>query len=269
MESHPDGPARETKETTSTPRYRELADMLREAILSGELQPGATLPKLTELTDRYHVAKATASRAVQQLAAEGLVDAIRKRGTVVRQRPPRRRITRDRTVYRDELGYYFDPVAQPWRALATPTVTRGPVPWDVAHLLGVQPGDEVVIRDRIMGDPDAKQAHQLATSYLPLDLVSELPVLGASNTGPGGIYDRMEEAGHGPLEWNEAISARPPSNSEANLLKLSPGVSLLRILRTASDPAGKVCEVNDTRLNAEQWEIGYSISRDGTDWRLL
>jgi GntR family transcriptional regulator len=152
-------------------------------------------------------------------------------------------------------------------SVSPPTVTRGPVPWDVAHLLGVQPGEEVVIRDRIMGDPDTKEVHQLATSYLPLDLVGELPVLGGADTGPGGIYDRLEEAGHGPLEWSEAITARPPSNREAHLLKLPPGVSLLRIVRTASDPTGKVCEVNDTRLNAERWEIGYRISRHVTAHR--
>jgi GntR family transcriptional regulator len=248
----------------STPRYREVADELRADIQAGEFPPGSTLPKLTELMARYEVAKETASKAVHQLVAEGLVEAVRKRGTVVRRRPIRQRLTRERTVYRDEIGYYFDPTAQPWRALATPTISRGPAPWDVAHLLGIHPGNEVVIRDRVMGDPSTKQAHQLATTYLPSDLVDELPVLGQADTGPGGIYDRLEEAGYGPLKWYETYTARAPLDHEAKLLQIPRGVPVLRIIRTATDPQGKVCEVNDTRLNAEQWEIGYSIRRDAT-----
>jgi GntR family transcriptional regulator len=219
------------------------------------------LPKLTELMRRYGVAKETASKAIHQLAAEGLVEVIRKRGTVIRERPMRQRLVRERAVYRDEIGYYFDRAAQPWRALATPTITRGPVPWDVAGLLGLRPGDEVIIRDRIMGDQQSGQVYQLATTYLPADLVDELPVLEEPDTGPGGIYDRLEAAGHGPLAWHETYSARAPQADEVKLLRLKAGVPVLRIIRTATDPRNRVCEVNDSRLNAELWEIGAAIRR--------
>ena len=77
--------------------------------------------------------------------------------------PARQRITCPRTVYRDEIGYYFDRTAQPWRALQPPTVTRVPVPYDIAALLDITPGAEAVIRDRVMGDPATGQA----TSYIP------------------------------------------------------------------------------------------------------
>jgi len=38
-------------------------------------------------------------------------------------------------------------------------------------------------------------------------------------------------------------------------------VPLLRIVRSAASPAGQILEVNDTRMNAEEWEISYSIQR--------
>jgi GntR family transcriptional regulator len=167
-------------------------------------------------------------------------------------------------VYRDEIGYYFDQAAQPWRALQQPTVTRGPAPYDVAALLGIAPGSEVVIRDRVMGDPATGQPTQLATSYIPAALAAGLPVLAGTDTGPGGIYDRLEDAGHGPIRWTEAITARMPTADEARLLRLPPGVPLLRTLRLAASPAGRLLEVNDTRLNAEQWEVGYRITRHAT-----
>ncbi len=44
-------------------------------------------------------------------------------------------------------------------------------------------------------------------------------------------------------------------------LALVKGVPLLRIVRTAAGPDGTVLEVNDTRMSAEEFEIGYSIIR--------
>lgn len=38
----------------------------------------------------------------------------------------RRRINRPRLVYRDELGYYFGQIAQGWRPVLPPSVSRGP-----------------------------------------------------------------------------------------------------------------------------------------------
>lgn len=161
----------------------------------------------------------------------------------------------------DEIGYYFDSVAQPWRAIETPTVSRGPAPFDVADLLEVDPGAEVVIRDRIMGNPDTGEPAQLATSYIPAPLAGELPVLAERDTGPGGIYDRMEDAGYGPVKWGELITASIPTPVEARRLRLPSGAALLRVVRLASSPDGRPLEVNDTRMDAERFAVGYTITR--------
>jgi len=52
-----------------------------------------------------------------------------------------------------------------------------------------------------------------------------------------------------------------PTPVEAARLALVKGVPLLRIVRTAAGPDGTVLEVNDTRMSAEEFEIGYSIIR--------
>ncbi len=241
--------------------WQDAAGALREAIARGDYQPGTTIPKETELMVTHGVGRETVRRAVAQLTAEGLLEPVRRRGTVVRARPVRTPISRSRLVYRDELGYYFDPAAQGWRALQPPSISRGPVPYDVAAYLGMSPGEEVVIRDRIMGDPGTGRPAQLATSYITAGLAAELPVLAAADTGPGGIYDRMEEAGFGPIHWTEAISTRPPTMAEARKLAITAGVALLRIVRVATDPAGRPLEVNDTRMSGDDFEIRYSLSR--------
>lgn len=243
-------------------RWEEIADVLRSAIATGQYPPGSTLPRETDLAERYGVSRPTVHRAMAQLVAEGLLEQTRRRGTIARHRPARARISRTRRVYRDEIGYYFDPTAQGWRALRPPTIAWGPCPYDVAHLLGVSVGAEVLIRARVMGEPDTGVIRQLATSYLPADLARGT-VLAEADTGHGGIYDRLEEMGHSPLHWSEAITARMPTPEEAELLDLPPGVPVLRIVRLATSPEGQPLEVNDTRLDADRFEIGYSLTREG------
>ena len=63
--------------------YRELADVLRAAILRGDYPEGSTLPKQDEST-KYGVNVKTVRQAVDLLEAEGLVTPVRRRGTVVR-----------------------------------------------------------------------------------------------------------------------------------------------------------------------------------------
>lgn len=242
-------------------RWDGIAATLREAITRGDYPPGSVIPRESDLIEEHAVSRITVRRAIAQLTAEGLLQPVRRRGTVVRARPPRTRMQRSRQVYRDEIGYYFDPTAQGWRALRPPTIEWGPCPYDIAGLLGIEPGAEVLIRDRIMGDPGTGLALQLATSYLPADL-SRGTQLAAKDTGPGGIYGRMEDMGHAPLTWYEAISARMPTPEEAGLLDLAQGVPLLRILRTTTGSSGRALEVNDTRLDAERFEVGYPITRD-------
>jgi len=141
-------------------------------------------------------------------------------------------------------------------------VSWNPAPADIAALLDIEPGAEVLVRDRVMGTTTGTP-QQLATSYLPAD-IAHGTVLEHPDTGPGGIYDRLEEMGHQPLRWSETLGARMPLHHEARALHLPPGVPLLRILRTTTNPAGRVLEINDTRVSAALFEISYPLQRHRT-----
>ena len=71
------------------PPFRQLADVLRASILTGNLGVGAKLPSGPELIERYGVAKATAQRAVEALKEEGLVVSRQGSGVFVRDRAQR------------------------------------------------------------------------------------------------------------------------------------------------------------------------------------
>lgn len=60
----------------------EVTDSLRDAIVTGKLAPGARLIE-TELSEQFGVSRASIRAALHQLATEGLVDAIPRRGNFV------------------------------------------------------------------------------------------------------------------------------------------------------------------------------------------
>lgn len=60
--------------------YRQLADILRRKIASGEWEPGRQLPSEAHLGSEYEVSQASVRRALALLRAEGRV--VRQRGRV-------------------------------------------------------------------------------------------------------------------------------------------------------------------------------------------
>jgi AcrR family transcriptional regulator len=70
-----------------TPPYARIAAELRGRITRGELAPGQRVPSTREITARWGVAMATATRVLATLRQEGLVHPMPGVGTVVSGRP--------------------------------------------------------------------------------------------------------------------------------------------------------------------------------------
>ena len=65
--------------------YEQLADELRQGIMSGQYQPGDRLPSTLDLMARTGVANLTVRGAYRVLVEEGLVESVNKRGFYVRR----------------------------------------------------------------------------------------------------------------------------------------------------------------------------------------
>ena len=241
--------------------YRDIAEAIRRDVEAGRWPADKPLPGVDRLREIYDTTRETAHRAVRHLVAAGLLYTKPRRGTFIRPRVEKRAIVRDRIVYRDEIGYFFDRNAQGWRALDTPTQKVEFPPRDVADALGISREDRAMLRDRRIGPPGAEYATQLTTSYLPMPLVGEIPVLAASDTGPGGIYDRIEEHFGAPIEWTETVSARPATDEEQEALNLGAGLPVLVVSRS-SVLRDRVVEVNQTRMSADSFAVSYAVVRD-------
>jgi DNA-binding GntR family transcriptional regulator len=69
--------------------YRQIADDLRSAILSGRLPDGARVPSEERLCQEHGVSRTTVRKAIEVLKGEGLVDVRAPLGTFVRNAQPR------------------------------------------------------------------------------------------------------------------------------------------------------------------------------------
>lgn len=241
---------------------REIAENLRAAITRGEYGPGAKLPSRSELVQRYSVAAQTVTSAIDTLRAEGLVVGLTGSGWYVRERPPVMRLARNRLSRAERAAgrgtFTSDAHSGGWAARVEVEIRIDSASDEVAGALGIAPGAEVLVRDRVMFAAD--QPVQLAVSYLPRDLTVGTRIE-VEDTGPGGVYARLEEGGHRLLRFTEAVRIGQATDAEASRLRISVGAAVYRIERLAFASARPV-EVNVITAVGERYELYYELPAD-------
>jgi GntR family transcriptional regulator len=247
--------------TSDRPVFKQIADGLRAAIMSGELEPGARLPSEQQLIDRYRVARGTIRDAVNLLRSEGLVRTEHGRGSYVRDRPPVRRLAHDRFARRHRergrAAYLAELEAEGRRPeVQVLEISRVRAPDEIAVWLQLAIGADVLVRRRrYLADGEPME---LATSYIPWELAEGTPITEA-NTGPGGIYARLEERGHELKRFSEEVAARMPTSDEGRALVLQPGVPVIRVVRVAYDTDERPVEACDTVMAADRYVLSYEL----------
>lgn len=241
--------------------YREIAATLREEIASGQYPPGSPFPTGPELAARWGVSQGTVNLAMSVLRSEGLIRTKRGRGTIVNPVPVIRRDAagRQRREAREAEGARGAFDAELRAAGLEPRTETEPgravPPADVAAALGIPEGTEAVYRRRRMYA--GSEPIQLATSWIPADIAAGIPIEQA-DSGPGGIYSRLADAGHAPARFTEEIRVRVPEDGEPDDLGIDPDHRVYAITRTAYDGQGRAVEVNMIVMPTHQWTLTYS-----------
>jgi GntR family transcriptional regulator len=247
--------------TSDRPVFKQIADRLRVAIQAGELEPGARMPSEQALMDLHGVARGTVRDAMDLLRGEGLVRTEHGRGSFVRDRPPVRRLAHDRFARRHRKrgrAAYLAELEAEGRVAEVDVleVARVKAPDDVAVWLQLKVGADVLIRRRrYLADGEPME---LATSYVPWELAEGTPMT-QPDTGPGGIYARLEERGHELKRFSEEVTARMPTVDEIRALRLQPGVPVFRVVRVAYDRGELPVEACDTVMAADRYVLGYEL----------
>ena len=250
--------------TSDRPIYRQIADHLRAAIREGRYPEGTPLPSETQLAEMYDVTRMTARQAVEVLKNEGLVRSEHGRGVFVRQRPSVHRLARNRfTRQRREAGKgaYDVEMKELGFTPGVELVEVGPVipPDETIKRLQLQAGEQALIRQRRMYAND--EPMQLATSYIPWSL-AEGTKMAERDTGPGGIYSRLADIGHGPVRFTEEVSTRMPTPEEAEFLGLTPPQPVFFLVRVAFDAGGRPVETCEHIMSGDRWQLSYEWSAD-------
>lgn len=245
--------------------YHRIVDDLRSAILAGHLAPGDRLSSEWDLAQQYQTSRPTVRRAVAVLKAEGLVITEQGRGAFVRPVPHVRLLVTGENYRRHRsagvAGFNAQVPEQgqcpAQRLLEVSTIGAPP---EVAMHLGVEENTPVVVRRRLFLVEDQPVA--LCDSYYPADLA-----VGTAIAEPrlirGGALAVIEDPA-GPIRRTAArsvdeLTSRIPTRAEIDQLRLSPGVPVVRVLRTIYDTQGAPLEVQDSVAAADRHKFRYEV----------
>jgi DNA-binding GntR family transcriptional regulator len=87
-------------------KYLQIASFLRDQIIRGDLPPGAEVPSERQIADEWKVSRPTATRALQVLRYQGLVESRQGAGTYVRDVQMHRRAVQRYHRYRERGAQY-------------------------------------------------------------------------------------------------------------------------------------------------------------------
>lgn len=240
------------------PKYRDIADELREQIERGDLPPGSKLPFTEDLMSRFGASKSTVRAAVDVLAHEGLVVARRRYGTVVRDRRTVR-IPLNRYQHSLESAGQLGPFEAACAAqglngvMKTVSVDRVRDP-DVAAVLGLDPSDDTVCRRREAHIED--QVVQFQWAWYPL-AVAELAGLDHPGKIEGGVYPALKRAGMAAVQADERVTARMPTKEEGDQLGTGASAPVLTIERISKDSSGRPLELLRVVAAGDRMELAY------------
>ncbi len=234
-----------------TPLYHQVYSILRNKILSGELPHGAMLPGELEIVRQFGVSRITAKRALNDLAALGLVARERGRGTRVtlHERSP--------LVHGNAEGLFENLLAMGLDTeVSVLTFDYRPAGDEVAGLLECAATDIVqhIIRIRSLGGAplDYLTTHvpqDIGRRYSERDLTSET------------LLATLERFGAVATTAEQTISATLAGATVAPALGVEFGSPLLSVERVARDRDGRAIEHIHALYRPDVYQFRMKLTR--------
>jgi GntR family transcriptional regulator len=233
------------------PVSHQLANLLRQRIVSGELAPGSLLPSQADLVKEHGLSRGTVAEAFDILSSEGLITMARGRGTFVRPRPTRVRHASS-ARYAELLSKLAqgEPISEsaftrdlavPWSALTVDMAAdRQEAANDVAKALGLASGTPVVHRRMIYRVNGA--AEQIRHEWFPAGIIRRGSSILDSRKQPvpGGSIRELADLRITIAAIDETITTRMPSPDETSILRLHPGTPVFETHRVGHSDANPV-----------------------------
>jgi GntR family transcriptional regulator len=226
------------------PLYVKIRASLLDRIKSGGWRPGQLIPNEFEVAAEFGVSQGTARKALDALAAEGLLVRRQGRGSFVVERTPADILFRFFQL-QDRSGTRIIPAAPPavGRSMAAGREAR--------ERLGLERGARVVVIERVRTRGKSKTPLIAETLTLP---EAHFPGLAERPDIPNTVYELLQnEYGLIVTRADERISPVLADSVTGAALKVPLGTPLLKIERIAFG-------IDDTPL---EWRVSYCNVGDG------
>jgi GntR family transcriptional regulator len=201
------------------PKYAQVVQEIQRRIESGEYPAGSPLPSEHQLSEMFHVARATVARALQILRQDGWIVTQQGRGSFARGRPPwialKSRTAEGAGLDRDESAELGDPVEVDVRV----------PPSRVAELLGSDSERPVVARQRLLRS--GRDAYEMVTWWVPAELAEGTGVAAPELISGGVLKHLGQRKGAQIHHIVEQIAARHPTAREVRLLGVEESAAML------------------------------------------
>jgi GntR family transcriptional regulator len=243
------------------PRYKQIADDLRDKIERKVYEPGAKLPSETALMAEYDAARLTIRHAISILATEGLAEARHGKGVYVLagqwQPIVRNALKRLSAEQWGQGKSMWDVDIDDRRLEATDVrIEQLDADSDAARALGLDVGTLIWTRTRrYLVD---RVPVMRSTSFIPDDLARGTAIT-RIDTGAGGIYARLADDGHRPVRFREEVRCRMPRADEMADLSIAATAPVVELTRYAYDTRDRVVEVNRMILDASRYLLVYDF----------
>lgn len=234
------------------PKYQRIAEELRREIREGVYRPGERLPAETALVERFRVSLPTIRQAVGVLRAEGLAESIHGKGTFVKEdrrleRRSRNRYGRARSDQQLLNSHLRHDIV---------FAGREPASAQIADIMGISEGTEVVTRRRVLYDKNTDAPEEIGASYIPVSIAGGT-FLEQPKVVPKALFLCVEDFSgkryhHARDQW----IARSASPEEASILGLPSGGPVVHVIHTArAAEDGTVLEISESIWPADRIAI--------------
>jgi GntR family transcriptional regulator len=233
------------------PLHLQVFNKLRSDIFRGVVKEGAQLPGEIALGQQLNVSRITIRRALDELAARGLIERVQGRGTTVSRRPS------------------FSPVVADVNGLLERNVLIGmattsrlaefsyvPAPAEIAQALGLEQGALVQMAVRIRSRDGAPFA--FVTSWIPERIGRRFDAAELETTP---VLALLEQHGVVVDYIEQTIASQAASRAVARALGVEPDSPLLKLERIVFATDGKPVEKSEALYPADRHQYRITLRR--------
>ncbi|KEO83466.1 GntR family transcriptional regulator [Tumebacillus flagellatus] len=235
------------------PLYYQLKEKLSNAILQGELQPGALLPSERELSDHYAISRMTVRQALGEMVKEGLLVREQGKGTFVAEPKFNQGLLKLTSFSEDMRNRGLKPDSR----ILSVTVQEA-TPAVAAELrIGAEMNRQLIVFERVRLADNKPMAYE--TSHLPLHRFPELENETLHSTS---LYKLLEEKYGLVIRYaRQAIEVGLSRPTESDILGIPSGSAVLLIERTTFDADDEPIEYVKSVYRGDRYKLYAELYR--------